>query len=94
MQVLMRLIAATLIALGLAACATPAERAAQAEREVDRMIEIYGSACNKLGYQTDSDPWRDCILRLDSKDNLERYSRAPTTTTCFGRRGFFQCSAF
>lgn len=88
----------TPIALGLAAllaaCATPAERAAQMEREAEQMMQIYGPACEKLGYKSDSDLWRDCILRLSAQDTFERYGRSPSTMTCFGHRGFFQCSTF
>jgi hypothetical protein len=57
----------------VAGCATTAERSAQLEREVDQMIQYYGPACEKLGYQSNSDPWRDCILRLSAKDSLENY---------------------
>jgi len=78
----------------LAACATPAERAAQMQREVDEMVQVYGPACEQLGFQGDTDPWRDCILRLSTKDSYERYMRAPTSTTCFGHRGFYHCSSF
>ena len=58
------------------------------------MIQVYGPACEKLGYTGGSDPWRDCVLRLDRKDSLERANRYPATTTCFGNRGFFNCNAF
>lgn len=90
----MRAIVVAGFAALLAACATPAERAAQMEREVDRMIQIYGPACSKLGYKPDSDPWRDCVLNLNDQDNAQRYSTRAMTTTCFGHRGFFQCSSF
>jgi hypothetical protein len=46
-----------------------------------------------LGYKADSDPWRDCIIRLAAKDNLERYSR-DYSINCIGHAGFFQCSRF
>lgn len=82
-----------LVAL-LAACATPAERAAQMQREVDRMVQIYGPACSNLGYKPDTDAWRDCVLKLSDQYNVQRYSARPMTTTCFGHRGFYQCSAF
>lgn len=78
----------------LAACATPAERAAQMEREVDRMIQIYGPACSKLGYKPETDAWRDCVLSLNNQDNAQRYATRPMTGTCFGHRGFFHCSSF
>lgn len=82
-----------LIAL-LGACATPAERAAQMEREVERMIQIYGPACSRLGYKPDNDAWRDCVLNLNDQENIQRYSTRPMSTTCFGHRGFFHCSSF
>jgi len=77
-----------------AGCATQADRSAQMQREVDDMIAVYGPACEKLGYAKGSDVWRDCVLRLNTNDTIARYSTAPTTTTCFGHRGFFHCSTF
>lgn len=82
-----------LVAL-LAGCATPAERAARVEREVNETIAIYGPACERLGYAADTDPWRDCILRLNATDRIESFSRMPTTTSCIGHRGFFHCTTF
>ena len=78
----------------LAGCATPADRAAQMEREVDEMIVVYGPACERLGFTRDSDAWRDCILRLSAKEAYERYQRAPGAATCFGHRGFYRCTTF
>jgi len=86
------LVAASL-ALGLAGCATPDQRAAQVQAEVNEMIAVYGPACEKLGYKADDDRWRDCVLRLAARDD-RRYTRFPTTTSCFGHRGFFHCSTF
>lgn len=80
------------VVAALAGCATPAERAAQMQREVDDMIAVYGPSCEKLGYKANTDPWRDCILRLSAKESYER--GRPTTTNCIGHRGFFQCSTF
>lgn len=90
----MRKFASSLLIMLLASCVTQAERTARIQREVDEMIATYGPACEKLGYKRDADPWRDCVLRLSAKDTAERYSRTPTTTSCFGHRGFFQCSTF
>lgn len=90
-----RLIVPALIA-SLVGCAalTPAERSAQMQNEVDEMIQIYGPACEKLGFPSDSDQWRDCILKLNTSKVLELYRTRPTTTQCWGHRGFFQCSSF
>lgn len=85
-----------LIVLGLASltgCLSPAERAARVQAEVDEMIQVYGPACEKLGYKRDEDKWRDCVIRLSVKDD-QRYLTRPTTTTCVGHRGFFNCTTY
>ena len=75
-----------LLFAGVAGCATTAERSAQMEREIDQMIQYYGPACDKLGYQNNSDPWRDCILRLNAQEDFENYmARYPSG---FRFRGF------
>jgi hypothetical protein len=61
----------------LAGCATPAEQAAMMNREVDRMIVVYGPACEKLGYKNNTDLWRNCILQMSNKDDIERYNYYP-----------------
>lgn len=86
----MRTLMFLVLAAMLAGCATEAERSAQAQRDVDEMMRVYGPACDRLGYKSESDQWRDCVLRLDTKNSVERYP----TTTCFGNHGFFQCSSF
>ena len=93
----MRILIAIALTLLLESCATTAERTAQMKRDVDEMIQVYGPACQRLGYKSDSDPWRDCVLRLSTKDSFERYSRygrSSTATSCFGHRGFFNCTTF
>lgn len=64
-------------AVALAGCATPAEQSAVMSREMDRMIVVYGPACEKLGYKNDSDPWRNCILQMSLKNDFERYNYYP-----------------
>jgi hypothetical protein len=88
----MRALAVSLLMLLIAGCATPEQRAAQVQREVEELIRVYGPGCEKLGFKTDTDQWRDCVLRLATKDKLER--RDFTTTNCIGSRGFFHCSTF
>ena len=88
----MRAVLYGLIVLSLTGCATPAERAAQIQREVEEMIVIYGPGCERLGYTNATDDWRNCILRLAQRDAT--YTRYPTTTTCYGHRGFYQCTTF
>jgi len=87
--------AALLFSLVLAGCATPTpeERAARVQKDVEYMIAVYGPACAKLGFAPESDPWRDCILRLNSRDAMV-YATRPLTTSCIGHRGFFSCTSF
>ncbi len=88
----MRRFFSLLLVLLSAGCATQADRSAQMQREVDDMIAVYGPACEKLGYANGSDAWRNCVLRFNTRETIARYSAIPTTTTCFGHRGFFHCS--
>ena len=88
----MRALALFVLTMFVAGCVTQAERAARVQRDVDDMILVYGPGCEKLGYKTDSDPWRDCVLRLSTKDRLERNDF--TTTNCIRSRGFVQCTTF
>lgn len=90
----MRTTMALTLTLLLYGCATQTDRAAQQQREVDEMIAVYGPACEKLGTARDSEQWRSCILSMDTRDAIQRYRTSPTTTTCFGHRGFFNCSTF
>jgi hypothetical protein len=88
----MRALAVSILIVFVAGCVTQEQRAAQVQREVEELIRVYGPGCEKLGFKTDSDQWRDCVLRLATKDKLER--RDFTTTNCIGSRGFFHCSSF
>jgi hypothetical protein len=65
------------VAIATAACSTPQERAAQKEAEAASMIYMYGPACSRLGYALNSDPWRNCIVNLSTKDDLMRYGPSP-----------------
>ena len=89
-----KLIPLILVVLLTGCATTPEEREARMQREVDYMVQTYGPACDQLGYKRGSDPWRDCVVKLSTKDSYERYATYPRTTTCFGHRGFFQCTAF
>ncbi len=90
----MRSYMAIALAVVLSACATPEQRADQMQREVDQMIAEYGPACERIGYRADTDGWRDCVLRLNTRATIARYATRPSMTTCFGHRGFFNCSTF
>jgi hypothetical protein len=71
--------AGVLLGLALAAtgCSTPQERAAQRQAQVASMMAEYGPACSRLGYAANSDPWRNCIVNLSTKDDLQRYGPYP-----------------
>jgi hypothetical protein len=76
---------------------TPAERASRQTREVERMIQVYGPACVKLGYQQDTDDWRSCVLHLAAQDDYKRYSQyndRPRFTHCFAHKGFYNCTTY
>ena len=76
-----------------AGCMTQQQRAAAVSRDVEDMMLVYGPGCEKLGYRPDSEPWRECVLRLATKTEIEQ--RDLTTASCFGaRRGFVHCNAF
>ena len=89
-----KLIPLLLIAMLAGCVTTPEQREARIQREVDQMIQTHGPACDKMGYKRDSDPWRDCVLKLSTKESYERYAIHPSMTTCYGHHGFFQCTAF
>lgn len=57
----------------LAGCSTPAQEAAYAQHEMERSIAIYGPACEKLGYTANTDPWRNCVMQLGYKNDMQRY---------------------
>lgn len=80
----MRSLTLCLAAVLLAACATPQERAARAQADMEQTMAIYGPACARLGYALNSDQWRACVLQLSTKEDLERYSY-PTYYGGFGR---------
>ena len=88
------LLAITAAALMVSACVTtPQERAQRVQKDVEDMVQVYGPGCEKLGYTADTDPWRECVLKLNQRDRLLYLSR-PTTTSCIGHRGFYNCTTF
>ncbi len=64
-------------ALALAGCATPEQRAASMQAQMSSMMVVYGPACAKLGYASNSDQWRNCVLQLSAKEDAERYGYPP-----------------
>ena len=59
-------------ALLLGACATPQERAARKQAEMQELMVVYGPACDRLGYAQQTDQWRNCILSLSTRDEVQR----------------------
>jgi hypothetical protein len=90
---MLRNILMVLMLVAVTGCMTQADRTAAAQAEVDDMIKVYGPACEKLGFTKDTDKWRECILHSRAH-NDEIYRTRPTTTTCFGHRGFYNCTTF
>jgi hypothetical protein len=46
------------------ACASnPAAEQARATKQMEYKMQVYGPACEKLGFDKDSDKWRECIQR-------------------------------
>ncbi|CAN5161343.1 hypothetical protein BH11PSE11_BH11PSE11_17620 [soil metagenome] len=66
------LVLVTAISILLGGCATPEQRAADLEREVAQMMQIYAPACEHLGFQRNTDAWRNCILNLNANDEMKR----------------------
>lgn len=54
-----------LIALFLAACATPEQRGAYIADHIER---TFGPTCKAMGYQPDTDKYRECKLSLFNAD--------------------------
>jgi hypothetical protein len=80
-----QLIVVAASALLLAACSTPQERAARMQADMDRIMVEYGPACARLGFQPQSDPWRNCVLQLSTKDEITRYGYPTHVYGGFGR---------
>lgn len=81
------LLLATFGALGLLACTTPQQRALQQQADADRMIIEFGPACTRLGYTPNSDPWRNCVIQLNTKEQIERYGNSTYMYGGWGGRG-------
>ena len=60
-------IRAVALTLLLAGCATPEQRA---EEMAAYIAENYGATCVKLGYKTDTDAHRNCMLSMYNTDQV------------------------
>ncbi|MDN4060451.1 hypothetical protein QPK31_19770 [Massilia sp. YIM B02769] len=69
---MMRTLIVLSAALVLSACATPQEKAARKQAEMAELMQVYGPACDRLGYAQQSDQWRNCIISLSTRDEVQR----------------------
>jgi hypothetical protein len=84
-----------MVTIALAGCATPAEQAARMEREMERVVEIYGPACERLGFKRNEDPWRNCVLRLAQERNYYQYGCYPMgASSCFSSPSMLHYTCF
>jgi hypothetical protein len=44
---------------------------------MERDMALYGPACQRLGYQPSSDPWRACVLQLGTKEEIRNSANSP-----------------
>jgi hypothetical protein len=59
----------------LAGCATdPATQQKQALQQMEYKLQVYGPACEKLGFEKDTDGWRTCIQRENEQTILRQQS--------------------
>lgn len=68
----------------LLGCSTPEQKALEQQAEMDRVTAEYGPACTQLGYASNTDPWRDCVMQLDAKNGGKR---GGVSTSIFGSFG-------
>jgi len=76
MPAILRLSAAIGLAVLATACSTPQEKSARAQAEMTQLMAIYGPACSQLGYSANTDPWRECVLHLGTREELQRMGTA------------------
>jgi len=65
-------------------CTTPQEKAMQQQAEMDRMMAEYGPACVQLGFAANTDPWRNCVVQMATKNGSYR---GGVSTSIFGGFG-------
>jgi hypothetical protein len=68
----------------LLGCASPQEKAMQKQAEMDRMMAEYGPACVQLGFAANTDPWRNCVVQMATRNGTYR---GGVSTSIFGGFG-------
>ena len=81
----MRAFIVSLLLLIVAGCATQAERAAQVQREVEEMIQLYGPGCENSATRATAPG----AVRAPSRPSRRR-NRYPVSTSASRNRGFVQ----
>jgi hypothetical protein len=74
-------------ALCLWGCSTPQERALKQQADMERIMAEFGPACTRLGYAPNSDPWRNCVIQLSVRDEIDRYGSSASMYGVWGGRG-------
>lgn len=81
MRAFMLMTASVVCLLG---CTTPQEKAMQQQAEMDRMMAEYGPACVQLGFAANTDPWRNCVVQMATRNGGYR---GGVSTSIFGSFG-------
>jgi len=88
MRTVLHIVSMALVALLATACTTPQERAARMQAEMSQLITIYGPACAQLGYAANSDQWRQCVIQLSTREELQRMGNASSYYGGWGPGGW------
>jgi hypothetical protein len=75
------LITTFFISMLLAGCISPEQRA-------EKQMNINGPYCDKMGYQRDTDAWRDCVV------NASQVKYKPMQTHCYQSGAQTFCSTY
>jgi len=77
----------TASAVCLLGCATPQEQAMKKQAEMDRMMAEYGPSCEQLGFAANTDPWRNCVVQLATRNGTNRSGISTSIFGAFGSGG-------
>lgn len=81
----MKLVYAVVLPAVLIGCATP-------EQKAQRYLEVYGPVCDKLGFEKNTDNWRNCVLgQANARNSRPAYTPPKSTMTCTTTGATTQC---
>ena len=66
-----------------------ARQAEEANALANQILATYGPLCEKLGFQPNTDPWRNCVL---SRYDADAQARAARRAAAIGAYGAFQAN--